>query len=74
VPIDSRGVGLAGHSLDGYTVLALAVAWPSWKARCVKTVLAVSPFCAPFLAKGNTRSLDVPVMYQGGALDFGVTP
>lgn len=74
VPIDSSRVGLAGHSLGGYTVLAMAGAWPSWKDRRVKAVLAVSPYCSPFLKKGNLAHLDVPVMYQGGTLDIGVTP
>jgi len=74
VPIDSSRVGLAGHSLGGYTVLALAGAWPSWKDRRVKAVLGLSPYCAPFFKKGNLRHLDVPVMYQGGTLDIGITP
>jgi len=74
VPVDAARVGLAGHSLGGYTVLALAGAWPSWKDPRVKAVLAVSPYCEPFIAKGNLRNVDVPVMYQGGTLDFGITP
>ena len=32
---------LAGHSLGGYTVLALAGAWPSWKLANVRAVLAL---------------------------------
>ena len=36
--------GLVGHSLGGYTVLALAGAWPQWKMRGVKAVLALSPY------------------------------
>ena len=74
VPIDSSRIGLAGHSLGGYTVLALAGAWPSWKDRRVKAVLALSPYCAPFIKKGDLGHLDVPVMYQGGTLDVGITP
>ena len=74
VPIDPSRIGLAGHSLGGYTVLALAGAWPSWKDRRVKAVLALSPYCAPFMTKGELRHLDVPVMYQGGTLDLRITP
>lgn len=74
VPIDSRRIGLAGHSLGGYTVLALAGAWPSWRDRRVKAVLGLSPYCAPFITKGDLGHLDVPVMYQGGTLDIGITP
>ncbi|MFZ0962001.1 MAG: alpha/beta fold hydrolase [Terriglobia bacterium] len=74
VPIDSSRIGLAGHSLGGYTVLGLAGAWPSWKDRRVKAVLALSPYCAPFIKKGDLGHLDVPVMYQGGTLDVGISP
>ncbi len=74
IPIDSTRIGLAGHSLGGYTVLAMAGAWPSWKDGRVKAVLALSPYCAPFITKGDLGHLDVPVMYQGGTLDLGITP
>ncbi len=74
VPIDSRRIGLAGHSLGGYTVLALAGAWPSWRDRRITAVLALSPYCAPFIKKGDLSHLDVPVMYQGGTRDIGITP
>ena len=74
VPIDSNRIGLAGHSLGGYTVLALAGAWPSWKDQRVKAVLALSPYCAPFILKGDLGHFGVPVMYQGGTLDMGISP
>jgi len=74
VPIDLRRVGLAGHSLGGYTALALAGAWPSWKDGRVKAVLALSPYCAPFILHGDLGHLGVPVMYQGGTLDIGISP
>jgi predicted dienelactone hydrolase len=74
VAIDSSRVGLAGHSLGGYTVLALAGAWPSWKDSRVRAVLAVAPYCIAFIKKGDLGHLGVPVMYQGGTADLGVTP
>jgi predicted dienelactone hydrolase len=74
VPIDSSRIGLAGHSLGGYTVLAMAGAWPSWKDERIKAVLGLSPYCTPFITKGDLAHLDVPVMYQGGTLDLGITP
>ncbi len=74
VPTDAARVGLAGHSLGGYTVLALAGAWPSWKDKRIKAVLALSPYCAPLIAQGDLAHLGVPVMYQGGTLDVAVTP
>jgi predicted dienelactone hydrolase len=72
--IDWGRVGLAGHSLGGYTVLALAGAWPSWKMPDVKAVLALSPFNTPFLLHGTLKALTIPVMYQGGTMDRGITP
>ena len=52
----------------------MAGAWPSWKDGRVKAVLALSPYCAPFITKGDLGHRDVPVMYQGGTLDLGITP
>jgi predicted dienelactone hydrolase len=66
--------GLIGHSLGGYTVLGLGGAWPSWKLEGAKAVLALSPYVQPFLVRRTLAGLDAPVMYQGGALDFGITP
>lgn len=74
VPVDASRIGLAGHSLGGYTVLGLAGAWPSWKDARVKAVLALSPYCEPFISKGDLAHLGIPVMYQGGTLDVGITP
>jgi len=72
--VDWSRIALAGHSLGGYTVLGLAGAWPSWKLPGVKAVLALSPFCSPFVEKGSLGAMSVPVMYQGGTFDFGITP
>lgn len=72
--IDWSRVALAGHSLGGYTALGLAGAWPSWKCSEVKAVLALSPYTMPFSEKRTLGSLHVPVMYQGGTLDVGITP
>jgi predicted dienelactone hydrolase len=74
VRVDRDRVALAGHSLGGYTVLGLAGAWPSWKDPRVKAVLALSPFCEPYVQKGGLAHLKIPVMYQGGTLDLGITP
>lgn len=72
--IDWSRVGLAGHSLGGYTVLGLAGAWPSWRLTDVKAVLALSPYCAPFVQQKALSKLAIPVMYQGGTRDNGITP
>lgn len=65
---------LAGHSLGGYTVLGLGGAWPSWDLAGVKAVLALSPYSQPFVVHETLGGLATPVMYQGGTLDFGITP
>ena len=73
--IDWSKLGLMGHSLGGYTVLGLAGGWPDWRIPGVKAVVALSPWCAPFLtAPGGLDGISVPVEYQGGTLDFGITP
>src|SRR6185369_13906011 len=72
--IDWSKVSLAGHSLGGYTVLGLGGAWLKWKLPEVKAILALSPYCSPFVEKGNLGAITVPVMYQGGTRDFGITP
>jgi predicted dienelactone hydrolase len=46
----------------------------SAKDSRVKAVLALSPYCSPFLAKTRLGELGTPVMYQGGTRDFAITP
>ncbi|HUH85050.1 MAG TPA: alpha/beta fold hydrolase [Stellaceae bacterium] len=72
--LDLARIGLVGHSLGGYTVLALAGAWPGQKLDGVKAVLALSPYAQAFLAHDTLGGLGVPVMYQGGSRDLGITP
>ena len=65
--------GLVVHSLGGYTVLALGGGWKSWKLSGVKAVLALSPYSAPFTVSHTLGDIHIPVMYQGGTLDAGIT-
>lgn len=75
IPIDAARIGLVGHSLGGYTALGLAGAWPSWKDGRIRAVLALSPYSEPFLNPGaGLGRMNVPVMYQGGTRDVGITP
>ncbi len=74
IAIDRQRIGIAGHSLGGYTVLGVAGAWPSWKDSRVKAVLALSPFCSPYALRGDLGHMNVPVMYQSGTRDLGVLP
>jgi predicted dienelactone hydrolase len=72
--IDRDRIGLAGHSLGGYTVLGLGGAWPAWRMPAVRAVLAMSPYSLPFIVRRTLGGLAAPVMYQGGTWDFGITP
>jgi pimeloyl-ACP methyl ester carboxylesterase len=72
--MDLHRLVLSGHSLGGYTVLGLAGAWPSWKISGVTAVLALSPYAQPFVVHNTLGNLNAPAMYQGGTLDFGITP
>jgi predicted dienelactone hydrolase len=73
-PFDAQHVGLVGHSLGGYTALGVAGGWPGWTDARVKAVLALSPYAVPFTAKKTLGGLGVPVMFQGGTRDIGITP
>jgi dienelactone hydrolase len=70
---DTSRIGAVGHSLGGYAALGMAGGWPAWKTPAVRAVLALSPYALPFMAKGSLGRLQLPVMYQGAALDFGMT-
>jgi predicted dienelactone hydrolase len=71
--IDTTRVALVGHSLGGYTVLALAGAWPSWKMDGIAAVVALAPFSQPFMRGGKPSEIEVPVLFQVGSED-GLTP
>jgi predicted dienelactone hydrolase len=72
--INPDEIGLAGHSLGGYTVVGMAGGWPSWSDSRIRAVLALSPYVMPFQVKNTLASVRVPLMYQGGTLDVGITP
>lgn len=72
--IDEDNIGLMGHSLGGYTVMGMAGAWPSWKDGRFKAVVALSPYAAAFVGQDTVKLINVPVMYQGGTMDDGMTP
>ena len=72
--VDLDRMGLIGHSLGGYTMLGIAGAWPSWKDKRFKAVLAMSPFVGPYRVRKSLKNIDIPVMYQGGTKDTPITP
>jgi predicted dienelactone hydrolase len=71
---DPEKIGLAGHSLGGYTAVGMAGGWESWADRRVRAVLAMSPYVMPFQVKKTLGNVRVPLMYQGGTVDVGITP
>jgi len=72
--LDWSRLGLAGHSLGGYVALGLTGALSSWKTDGIKAVLALSPYSQPFIVHKTLGRLSAPVMYQGGTMDFDITP
>ena len=73
--VDLARVGYVGHSLGGYTVVGLAGAWSAWRTPPgVRAVLALSPYLEPFVEHGTMAGVSVPIMFQGGTADAGVTP
>lgn len=71
--IDPSAIGAMGHSLGGYTVLGMAGAWPSWREPRIKAAVLYSPLVRPFLDDGDPTDVEIPVMLQGGTLDFGIS-
>ena len=72
--IDAEAIGAAGHSLGGYTVVGLAGGWTGWLDRRIRAVLGLSPYVMPFQVQERLGNVRVPLMYQGGTLDGGITP
>jgi len=72
--IDPERIALMGHSLGGYTALAMAGGWDEWRDPRFKCILVLSPYAAPFVAAGRMDKVAVPVMYQTGTRDIGIGP
>jgi predicted dienelactone hydrolase len=73
--LDFSRVGYVGHSLGGYTVVGLAGGWRAWGTPPgLRAVLALSPYIEPFVEHRTMSNVSVPIMFQGGTADNGVTP
>ena len=67
--IDPKRIALVGHSLGGYTVLALAGARPGWKMDGITGVIALAPYTELFRDNGTPGSIIVPVLFEVGDKD-----
>jgi predicted dienelactone hydrolase len=72
--VDASRIAGMGHSLGGYTILAMIGGWPSWLEPRLKAAVLLSPYCQPFLDRKTLPKVRVPIEYQGGTLDIGITP
>lgn len=72
--IDAAAIGVSGHSLGGYTALGLIGGWEKARDKRIKAALALSPYSMPYHSQGELDKVATPVMFQGGTLDWGITP
>lgn len=72
--IDVARIGIAGHSLGGYTAQGVVGGWPTWRDSRIKAALLMSPYSLPFSVRGTLGGVTVPLMYQGAQGDVGITP
>ncbi len=72
--IDATRIVGMGHSLGGYTILGMAGAWSDWADPRIRAAILLSPYSQPFIVQNTLSGVHIPVMYQGGTLDFGITP
>jgi len=68
--VDPAHIAVMGHSLGGYTALAMGGAWPGWRDARITAVLALSPYAAPFVKAGTLGQMGVPVMFHTGTSVF----
>jgi predicted dienelactone hydrolase len=72
--VDANQIGIAGHSLGGYTSLGMVGGWPTWKDSRLRAALLLSPYTLPFTLHETLSGVNVPLMYQGAQGDIGITP
>jgi hypothetical protein len=52
----------------------MAGARQSWRDDRLRAALLLSPFVMPYESHGDLSAVRLPVMLQGGTLDWGITP
>ena len=72
--VDAHAIGIAGHSLGGYVALGMAGARPAWRDSRIRAALLLSPYALPYFDGPALGGVQVPVMLQGGTLDWAITP
>ncbi|MBI2598259.1 MAG: alpha/beta hydrolase [Candidatus Diapherotrites archaeon] len=73
--IDSQKIGMAGHSLGGYTALSMLGGWESWKDKRIKAAVLFSPYVKAHILSEKLSGIGSPIMLQGGTRDSpDITP
>jgi predicted dienelactone hydrolase len=72
--LDATPRAIIGHSLGGYTALAVAGGIRSWKDDRIDVVLCLSPYNWPIVELGAFSYIKCPVMLQSGTRDLGILP
>jgi predicted dienelactone hydrolase len=72
--IDFQRVGATGHSLGGYTIMGVAGGWSAWRDGRIKAAVLMSPYVMPFRVQNTISEVHIPLLYQGGTADIGITP
>jgi uncharacterized protein (TIGR03437 family) len=74
--VDANRIGISGHSFGGYTAFAKVGGWPQWlpTTYAFQAALMFSPYMQAFQESNTVGNPTVPMMYQGGTADCGITP
>ncbi|PWT98551.1 MAG: hypothetical protein C5B51_29075 [Terriglobia bacterium] len=83
--INTSQIAMSGHSFGGYTSFAKIGGWKTWLDTRFKAGIMYSPFIQGFEATNTNRCCGdsttstvanptVPMLFQGGTLDIGITP
>ena len=67
--VEPSRIALIGHSLGGYSVLAMGGARDSWQTSGIAAVVALAPYLDPYHDGGDPAAVDVPVLIEAGTLD-----
>jgi predicted dienelactone hydrolase len=72
--LDTTPRAIIGHSMGGYTALAMGGGIRSWRDDRLNVVLALSPYHWPIAELGSFSHIKCPTMLQSGTRDLGILP